>query len=125
MAAAAVGATTIAVLNPAGCNAGDTIRIGSGSTQEDAKIASISGNIITLVAPLTKAHAQGETVVEVAATGGGGATTAATPKAQPATGGGSDGGVNTVLLVVLTLGGIALLAVAGGSLVMARMRHED
>jgi hypothetical protein len=50
-AAAAVGATTITVTSATGCSAGDTLRIGSGSAQEDVKIASISGTTITLVAP--------------------------------------------------------------------------
>lgn len=119
-AAAAVGATTITVKSSSGCSAGDTLRIGSGSSQEDVKIASISGATITLVGPLTKAHAEGETVVEVTAAAGG-----ATPKTQPATGAGSVGGVSTVLLIAMSAAGVALLATAGGSLALARSRREE
>jgi hypothetical protein len=120
-AAAAVGATTISVASAAGCTAGDTIRIGSGSGSEDVKIASVSGNTITLVAGLKKAQVAGATVVEVTTTGGGGST----PGSQPATGAGSDGGVSTVLLLVIGAAGVALLAVAGGSLAVARARREE
>lgn len=120
-AAAAVGAKTITVASASGCAAGDTIRIGTGSAQEDAKIASVSGTTITLVAGLTKAHASGETVVEVTATSGGGST----PGAQPATGAGSSGGTSSVLLIALAAAGVALLAVAGGSLALARSRREE
>ncbi len=124
-AAAAAGATTITVANAAGCAAGDTIRIGSGAAQEDVKIASVSGTTITLVSPLTKAHAAGETVVEVSTTGGTGSTTAATPRTQPATGGGSGNGLSAVLLVAMSLAGVALLAVAGGSLYLARSKRPE
>jgi hypothetical protein len=119
-AAAAVGAKTITVTSAIGCAAGDTIRIGTGAAQEDAKIASVSGTTITLVAGLTKAHASGETVVEVTASAGG-----ATPGSQPATGAGSSGGTSSVLLIALAAAGVALLAVAGGSLAAARSRRED
>jgi hypothetical protein len=120
----AVGATTITVANPIGCTAGKTIRIGTGSAQEDAKISSVSGNTITLVAAVTKAHAAGQTVVEVAAaTQAPGGTPGTTPKAAPSTGDdSSSGGVSTTMLVLAGLLGVALLAAGGGSLVLARKK---
>jgi hypothetical protein len=123
--AAAAGSTTITVENATGCTAGDTIRIGSGSSQEDVKIASVSGSTITLVAVLANSHSAGETVVEVSSGGTGGGTTGPTPQSGPATGGGSGDGPRTVLLVVMTLAGILLLSVAGTSLYMARARREE
>ena len=56
--AAAIGDTTLTVRGTSVFfTAGDAIPIGSGAGAENGVAASIAGNVITLTAPLTKAHA--------------------------------------------------------------------
>ncbi|MCV2395889.1 glycosyl hydrolase [Actinotalea sp. M2MS4P-6] len=56
-AAAEAGATTVRVGSVYGLSAGDHLLIGSGGTQEEVEILSISGTTVTLTAPLQFAHA--------------------------------------------------------------------
>jgi hypothetical protein len=58
---AAVGSTTITVVDSTGMVAGDTLQIGPGP--ERALVQSVNGNVITLVSGLTGFHAAGEAVV--------------------------------------------------------------
>ena len=119
----AVGATTITVVSANGCAAGDTIRIGSGASQEDVKISSVSGTTITLVAGVKKAHNSGETVVEVASAA---ASPTTTPRTAPSTGDGSGGnGVGSTLLILAAIFGVILALTAGGSLLLARTERKE
>jgi hypothetical protein len=83
------------------------------------KIASVSGNTITLTAAVTKNHATGESVVEVAA-----ATPTATPRAFPTTGGSNGSGDTGLWLLLLLMGG-GLLVAAGGTALAARTVRKD
>ena len=59
-AAALAGDATITVANATGLVAGDTLKVGA---SEIVVVQSVAGNVITLAAPLTVAHASGEQVV--------------------------------------------------------------
>lgn len=109
------------VANATGCDVGDTIKIGGTTDSETVKISVVAGNNLTLSTPLTKAHASGSAVVEVASA----ATATATPKTLPQTGGNTGGaGDSVAMLFALTLG-VVLLAAAGGSIFAARAKRED
>jgi hypothetical protein len=60
-ASAAVGATTIDLVETAGLEEGNKLKLGT--TGEEVVIASISGDTVTLVTPLTAAHSAGDVVV--------------------------------------------------------------
>ncbi len=64
-AATAIGATAISVAANNGTAVGDTLWIGTGTTQEQCTVQSINGLNFTLVKPLTKAHDSGITVAHV------------------------------------------------------------
>jgi hypothetical protein len=103
------------------------VRIGSGAGQEDVKLqgaatSRLAAGTLTLATALTKAHAAGEPVVEIASA----SPTAApsSPSGLPKTGGGfavTDSGTLVLLLAL----GAALIVAAGGSLIAARASRRD
>jgi hypothetical protein len=58
------GDTTIDVVDATGINAGDALRIGT--PPEQATVAAVAGNTITLTTPLGSGHSAGDTVVRPA-----------------------------------------------------------
>lgn len=117
-ASANIGATTISVASATNCGAGDSLQLGSGSSAETVKIASVSGTTITLTAALTKSHASGESVTELTP------TPSVTPGALPPGGGATGGSGMSTWLLLLVLGGALILA-AGGSVYIARATRKD
>ncbi len=60
-ASSVIGDTTITVANATGIVAGDSLQIGSPA--ENAVVASVAGNVVTLAAPLTAIHVVGDAVL--------------------------------------------------------------
>jgi hypothetical protein len=65
---AAAGATTLTLTNVTGVYAGSMLNVFDGAKDERVTVASLSGNVITLKAPLTYAHNSGTNIGNIPAT---------------------------------------------------------
>jgi hypothetical protein len=63
--ATAIGAGTITLTSATGIFPGDVLTIDTAGNIETARVRSVSGNVVTLAAPLTIAHANGVTAGKV------------------------------------------------------------
>jgi hypothetical protein len=107
------GSSQINVGNAAGCDAGECVIIGSGAGAETVCIASVSGNVLVLTSPTTKAHNAGETVVA-------GAVATPTPAGLPNAGGPLSGSGSSGWLMFL-----GVLALIAGALGYQRARRTN
>jgi hypothetical protein len=61
--AAAIGASTVSVVNAVGFSSGDTVLLGGKANQEPVTVVTVSGTTLSLAGPLKLAHGVGEPIV--------------------------------------------------------------